>query len=59
MSSPGVEPGLRPSQGRVPSLTLRGRGSDQPKPPNALARSRTWSPTFGGSCALRHTPGAS
>ena len=28
MSSPGVEPGLRPSQSRVPSVTLRGRCRD-------------------------------
>jgi hypothetical protein len=68
MSSPGVEPGPRPSQSRVRSPTPRGRigparkpgpaarpgrpSRRQPRPRgNTLARSRTWSTTFGGSRA--------
>jgi hypothetical protein len=39
---PGVEPGLAASKAAVPSATLAG---------SALARSRTWSATFGGSRA--------
>lgn len=73
MSSPGIEPGPRPSQGRVPSVTPRGRplpgsrtqpcgfehrGASATLAGSALARSRTRSPTFGGSCAVRHTPRA-
>jgi hypothetical protein len=87
MSSPGIEPGPRPSQSRVrvrhtprtiigtgpltspptresnPALRLRRppcvrhtRG--EVKELSALARSRTWSSTFGGSRAVRHTPRA-
>ena len=84
MSSPGIEPGLRPSQSRVrvrhtPRTMKTGvlpspppgnrtrtcgfedrRASATPagKEPSALARSRTWSSTFGGSRAVRHTPRA-
>jgi hypothetical protein len=84
MSSPGIEPGLRPSQSRVrirhtprtmktsvlpsppPGNRTRTcgfedrRASATPagKQSNALARSRTWSSTFGGSRAVRHTPRA-
>src|SRR5262249_4620231 len=40
---PGLEPGTRPSQSRVISLSPS-------KPPNStLARSRTWTCSFGGS----------
>ena len=92
MPSPGIEPGLRPSQGRVrvrshsedveplesparesnPALRLRRppcarhtRGESALTcrialiPRNALARSRTWSATFGGSRALpSHSKGS-
>ena len=85
MSSPGIEPGLRPSQSRVrvrhtprtfvdtdrlpsppPGNRTRScgfegrRASATPagKVTSALARSRTWSSTFGGSRAVRHTPRA-
>ena len=86
MPSPGIEPGLRPSQGRVrirhtprtrcrsriprpgigPGLAAsktavpptHSRGGSMPARPrradrhDALARSRTWSATFGGSRAI-------
>ena len=85
MSSPGIEPGLRPSQGRVrvrhtPRTTIgtgslrspppgnrtrpcgfegrRASATPAGKQPSALARSRTWSSTFGKSRAVRHTPRA-
>ena len=85
MSSPGIEPGLRPSQSRVrvrhtPRTSIETRPLASPPPGNrtrpcgfegrrasatpagkllnALARSRTWSSTFGGSRAVRHTPRA-
>ena len=75
MSPPGIEPGPRPSQGRMRIRhTPRTFGQMSPPPGNrtrpcgfedrrapdtlagseraiALARSRTWSATFGGSCA--------
>ena len=86
MSSPGIEPGPRPSQGRVrvrhtPRTSIETGRCRAPhpgiepglaaskaavRPPHsrgkrasALARSRTWSSTFGGSRAVRHTPRAS
>ena len=85
MSSPGIEPGLRPSQSRVrvrhtPRTSIETRPLASPPPgnrtrpcgfegrrasatpagkkPSALARSRTWSSTFGKSRAVRHTPRA-
>lgn len=44
---PGIEPGPAASKAAVRSATLTGI---------TLARSRTWSATFGGSHAIRHTP---
>ena len=87
MSSPGVEPGPRPSQSRVrvrhtPRTTIGTEPLTSPPPgnrtrpcgfegrrasatlagkqPSALARSRTWSSTFGGSRAIpAHSKGCS
>ncbi len=86
MSSPGIEPGPRPSQSRVrvrhtPRTTIgtgprtspppgnrtrpcgfegrRASATPAGKEPSALARSRTWSSTFGGSRAVpSHSKGS-
>ena len=53
MCSPGVEPGPRPSHGRVPSPTLQGRHSCTDPPPGSRARPCG----FEDRRAFRHTRG--
>ncbi len=52
--SPGIEPGLRPSQSRVLSGTLREHGWLIKEPSNP-PRNRTWSDSFEDCHAIQHT----